>query len=84
MNLDSIRNMNDYELRSFLNDISQRNNMFCSKCGSVINTKNRKTINVSIYDKSNGQKARKLCHLCNSCYVDMLDYLGVCDIEWED
>lgn len=83
MDLNKIRNMSDNELRSFMNELSQRNNIFCSKCGNVVSPKNRKNINISIYDRHAGQKARKLCSLCNSCYTDLLDYLGVSDIEWE-
>lgn len=83
MDLNKIRNMSDNELRSFMNELSQRNNIFCSKCGNVVSPKNRKNINISIYDGHAGQKARKLCSLCNSCYTDLLDYLGVSDIEWD-
>lgn len=84
MNLDEIRNMSDEQLRSFMNNLSQRNNIFCSKCGNVVNPKERKNINIGIYDKHIGQKVRKLCSLCNNCYVDLLDYLGISDIEWEE
>lgn len=84
MNLDEIRNMSDNELRGFINDLSQRNNIFCSKCGNVVKSRERKTINVGIYDSSAGQKVRKLCSLCNECYIDLLDYLGISDIEWEE
>lgn len=84
MDLDKIRNMNDTELRSFMNELSQRNNIFCSKCGNIVSPRDRKNINIGIYDKNIGQKTRKLCSLCNDCYVDLLDYLSVCDIDWEE
>lgn len=84
MNLDEIRNMNDEQLRTFMNNLSQRNNIFCSKCGNVVNPRKRKNINIGIYDRHIGQKVRKLCSLCNNCYVDLLDYLGISDIEWEE
>ena len=84
MNLDKIRSMNDEKLRCFMNELSQRNNIFCSKCGNVVSSKERKVINVAIYDRKIGQKARKLCSLCNECYIDLLDYLGISDISWED
>ena len=84
MNLDKIRNMSDEELRVFMNNLSQRNNIFCSKCGNVVNSKDRYNINISIYDRKIGQKARKLCSLCPSCYSDLLDYLAVQDINWEN
>lgn len=82
MNLDKIRSMNDAELRSFMNEISQRNNIFCSRCGNVVSSRYRKTINIGIND-GGYQKVRKLCSLCNECYVDLLDYLSVSDIDWE-
>lgn len=84
MNLDEIRNMSDEQLRSFMNNLSQRNNIFCSKCGNVVNSRERKNINIGIYDSHIGQKVKKLCSLCNNCYVDLLDYLGISDIEWEE
>ena len=84
MNLEKIRNMSDEELRTFMNELSQRNNIFCSKCGDVVNSRERKVLNVAIYDRTIGQRARKLCSLCNNCYVDLLDYLGIPDINWED
>lgn len=84
MNLDEIRNMSDEQLRLFMNGLSQRNNIFCSKCGDLIKHTERKNINIGIYDKSMGQKVRKLCSLCNECYSDLLDYLGISDIDWGD
>lgn len=84
MDLDEIRNLTDEQLRSFINNLSQRNNIFCTKCGNVVNHKERKNINIGIYDNHAGQKVRKLCSLCNGCYVDLLDYLAISDIEWED
>lgn len=84
MDLDEIRNLSDEQLRSFINNLSQRNNIFCTKCGNVVNHRERKNINIGIYDSHAGQKVRKLCSLCNNCYVDLLDYLAISDIEWED
>lgn len=84
MNLEEIRNMSDAELKSFMNNLSQRNNIFCSKCGNITSHKDRKNINISIYNNVAGQKARKLCSICNRCYSDLLDYLSVSDINWEE
>lgn len=84
MNLDSIRNMSDNELRSFMNQLSQRNNIFCSKCGNIINPRDRKNINIGVYDSHVGQKTKKLCSLCDGCYIDLLDYLSVSDIDWNN
>lgn len=82
MNLDKIREMSDAELRTFISTVAQRNNIFCAKCGGIVSSKDKKTINVSVYDEHNGQRSKKLCTLCNNCYVDILDYLGVSDIQW--
>lgn len=84
MDLDYIRNMTDNELRTFMTNLSQKNNIFCTKCGNILTSKERKTINVGVYDKHAGQRVKKLCSLCNNCYIDLLDYIGVSDIEWED
>ncbi len=53
----------------------------CVRCGVIVGYADRKTINVSIYGR-HGQKAKKLCTLCNDCYIELLDYLGVPDVEW--
>ncbi len=84
MNLNEIRNMSDEQLRLFMNSLTQRNNIFCAKCGNIVSSFGRKNINVGIYDKHSGQKVKKLCGLCNSCYSDLLDYLSVSDVNWED
>ena len=84
MNFDDIRKMSDEQLRSFMNQLSQKNNIFCSKCGNIVNYKIRKTINIGIYSSRCGQKVKKLCSLCNDCYVELLDYLGMNDINWEE
>ena len=84
MNLNEIRNMSDEQLRLFMNSLTQRNNIFCAKCGNIISTYDRKNINIGIYDKHSGQIVRKLCSICNNCYSDLLDYLGVSDVYWEE
>lgn len=83
MDFDAIRSLDDEQLRKFINDLSQRNNVFCAKCGAVINHKNKFNINIGIYNNL-GQKVKKLCSLCSDCYTDLLDYLSVPDIEWGD
>lgn len=81
MNLEKIRNMSDEQLVRFINDVSQRNSIICSKCGGIIISKERKCLMVSINDKGI-QKSKKLCNLCNECYIDLLDYLSISDVEW--
>lgn len=84
MDLDSIRSMSDNELRSFMNNLAQRNNIFCTKCGNIIPPRDRYNLNISVYDTSTCQKQRKLCSLCYECYIDLLDYLAVSDINWDE
>lgn len=75
MNIEVIRNMSDDDLRKFLNTVSQKNNKICCKCGSIPTRKER--IGIYVFKFEN----RKLCTLCKNCYEELLDYLGVCDIE---
>lgn len=48
---------------------------------AIVGYADRKTINVSVYGRK-GQKTKKLCTLCNDCYYNLLDYLGVCDVDF--
>ena len=75
MNVEDIRSMSDAELRRFLNTVSQRNTQMCCKCGK--NTYKENRIGIFVFKTEN----RKLCTLCTDCYADMLDYLGISDIE---
>ena len=77
MDLEKIRKMNDEELRGYLKIISERQNLNCIKCKEddanyTINIKNRQKY-----------QQKKLCNLCENCYNELLDYLGVCDILWD-
>lgn len=76
MDLDRIRNMNDKQLYTFINNISNNNGRVCCKCGKIIYKDNRITLsrNINVTNK-------KICCLCKNCYSDLLDYLGVNDIE---
>ena len=82
--IDKIKGMSDKEIVSFINRMSQNKLMLCIKCGNPTSFNNKKTINVGVYNSKVGQKVKKLCTLCNECYIDLLDYLGVSDVEWED
>ena len=75
MNIEVIKNMSDEELRKFLNALSQKNNQICCKCGAVPTRKDR--IGLYVFKFEN----RKLCNLCKDCYTELLDYLGICDVE---
>lgn len=84
MNLEKIRNMNDDELRKYINELSKKNNIVCVKCGATTERKDRKNITVSISEKYNySLRTKKLCSLCNECYAGLLEYLGTEDIDWE-
>ena len=76
MDLKNIKNMSERELYTFINNISNNNGRVCCKCGEIIYKDNRITLsrNINVTNK-------KICCLCKSCYSDLLDYLGVNDID---
>ena len=76
MKLQNIREMNDKELYTFINNISNNNGRICCKCGKIVYRENRITIsrNVDVATK-------KICCLCKECYTDLLDWLCVNDCE---
>lgn len=80
MNYDWLRNKTDSELDKWFSSTIGSKIPFCVKCGRITNHSDRRTINVSIYDKRLGQKSKKLCTLCNECYSDLLDYLSISDV----
>ena len=82
--IEKIKEMSDKELVSFINRMSQNKLTLCIKCGNPTSRNNRKTINVGIYNRSVGQKVKKLCTLCEDCYIELLDYLCVSDVDWSD
>lgn len=76
MDLEKIRNMNDQELENYLKLLANKKTI-CIKCGKTnpnytINVQNKKLI-----------QQKKLCNLCDECYSELLDVLGVCDIIWD-
>ena len=76
MKLQNIREMNDRELYTFINNISNNNGRICCKCGKIVYRENRITIlrDVDVTTK-------KICCLCKECYADLLDWLGVNDCD---
>lgn len=76
MDLEKIRKMNDEELESYLRAISNKKTV-CIKCG-----KEKPNYAVYIQNKKKNQQ-KKLCMLCDDCYGDLLEQLGVCDILWD-
>lgn len=80
-----LQNKSDEEKARMLEILIHQGNLRtppCVRCGSIVGYADRKTINVSVYGRK-GQKSKKLCSLCNDCYSDLLDYLGICDIDLE-
>ena len=77
MDLNKIRNMNDKELELYLKTLSDRKNTNCIKCGKI-----NATYTINVQNKKKAQQ-KKLCSLCDSCYSDLLDNLGINDIIWD-
>jgi len=76
MNLNDIRKMNDKELNAFLVNIQKDDRKICARCGEFIFEK--RTLSVR-----KDYVTRTLCTLCENCYTDMLDYLGINDVNFE-
>ena len=76
MKINNIREMSDRELYTFINNISNQNGRVRCKCGKIVFKEDRITLfrNVDVATK-------KICCLCKDCYSDLLDYLGINDIE---
>lgn len=81
MKLSELRKMNDKQLEQYIQRISNGN--VCNKCGEYVEPRQKRNIYIGIYN-GRCQQQRKLCSLCNDCYISMLDYLGVSDINWEE
>ena len=80
-----LQNKTDAEKARMLESLIHQGNLRtppCVKCGSIVGYADRKTITVSVYGRK-GQKSKKLCTICNECYSDLLDYLGICDVDLE-
>lgn len=75
MNFNEIKNMSKAEFEQFIFKVQNSKQKFCIRCGNF--TLDRITISVA----KNGNSPRKLCNMCANCYTDMLDYLGINDIE---
>ena len=75
INFNNIRNMSDKELYSFINQVSNNNGRVCCKCGKIVYKNDRVTISKTV-----DIAVKKICCLCKDCYSDLLDYLGIADI----
>lgn len=77
MNFEDIKKMDKKDFEQFIFRIQSSNQKFCTRCGNF--TLDRITVSIA----KDGKSPRKLCNMCNNCYSDMLDYLGISDIEEE-
>lgn len=75
MDFEEVKNMNKTEFEQFIYKIQSSKQKFCVKCGKF--TLDRITVSVG----KEGKSPKKLCNMCNGCYADMLDHLGINDIE---
>lgn len=76
MKLNNIREMSDRELYTFINNISNQNGRVCCKCGKIVYREQRVTLS-----RNNDVANKKICCLCKDCYSELLDWLGVNDVE---
>lgn len=75
MNIKDIRKMSDKELNAFLVDIQRYDRKVCASCGEFVFDK-------TVLSVRKGQVTRVLCTLCNECYINLLDHLGINDAEF--
>ena len=76
MNLKDIRKMNNKELNAFLVKIQKDDKRICCRCGEFILERR----NLSVRKE---QITRTLCVLCEDCYINLLEYLGIDDVNFE-
>lgn len=74
--LDKIRNMNDEELKKYLKNLTEKKPI-CLKCGKL-----RPNYTININNKSAAQH-KKLFSLCDKCYSEFLEQMGIQDIDWD-
>lgn len=77
MKISELKKLEDKEFIKAISEITRNKSQFCLKCGKVITINDRRTISVS----KDNIKVRKLCTLCEECYTDMLDNLGIADVD---
>lgn len=76
-NYNQIRNMSDKELNAFLVDIQRSDKRICQKCGEFILDKRTLSVRKEYL-------TRTLCILCENCYSDLLDFLNINDVNWNE
>ncbi len=78
MNFEDIKKMDKKQFEQFIFNIQKTKKKFCVRCGNF--TIDKITISVNKSEKTNYSN-KKLCNICLGCYSDMLDYLGISDVE---
>lgn len=76
MKISNVKNMTDKEVYNLLNNLSNRNVKVCCKCGEILYKQDRITIYRDV-----SRVPKKVCCLCKECYSDLLQWLGVNDVE---
>ena len=77
MKISDLKQLEDKEFIKYISNMQRNKSMFCIRCGEVISPFQRRTISVS----KDNIKVKKLCTLCEGCYSDMLDHLGIADVD---
>ncbi|MBR4178055.1 MAG: hypothetical protein IKR57_01745 [Bacilli bacterium] len=77
MNIADLKKLQDKEFIDYICKMQRNKSTFCIKCGKVVDKDNRRTISVS----RDNIKLKKLCTLCDDCYSDLIDFIGVADVD---
>lgn len=75
MKISDLKQLEDKEFIKYISDIQRKKTPICIRCGTFTN--DRRTISVT----KDSIKIKKLCTLCESCYSDLLDFIGVADVD---
>lgn len=77
MKLCELKKLEDKEFIEYISNMQRTKSTFCIRCGDIVTRDDRRTISVS----KDNIKVKKLCTLCEGCYSDILDHLGVADVD---
>ena len=77
MDFDKIRSLDDKELAIFIEGLKGRSLKRCTKCGAEV----RKVIKI---ENKETEQTKALCGLCNTCYNEVLEYLKLFDLGWDN
>lgn len=77
MDYEKIRKMSDEDLALFIEGLKGRSLKRCTKCGAEV----RKVIKI---ENKDSVQTKSLCGLCNACYNEVLEYLELFDLGWDN